>query len=308
MTGKEETMQVKSREFKALDALYIAISVIPLLLAMVLKVLTAPATEGISITGARIYFTLKLPLQDLPITEAQVNSWLLVISLLGLCLYLTHGLSVRAQTKRQLALEWAFDQVKGLVSANMGESFFSFIPFVGAILVLSMFSSLMSLLGLFPPTSDLNVVAGWAVLVFILITYYKLKGGPLNYLKGFAEPIPLVTPFNIISEVATPVSMAFRHYGNVLSGVIVSALLAFALQNLSKLVLGWLPGFLGEFPFLQIGIPALFSVYFDLFSGFLQAYIFAVLTMLYISEGYPRQAHEMRMKRKADKKEKNKNV
>ena len=301
-------MNVKSRAFKALDALYIAIALIPLICAMVLKVLTTPASDGISITGARIYFTLKLPLQDLPITEAQVNSWLLIIAVVGLCLYLTHGLSVRAQTKRQLVIEWALSKAKGLVSENMGDGFSSFVPFVGAILVISAFSSLMSLLGLFPPTSDLNVVAGWAILVFILITYYKLKGGVVNYLKGFAEPIPLVTPFNIISEVATPVSMAFRHYGNVLSGVIVSALLAFALQNLSALVLGWLPGILGEFPFLQIGIPALFSVYFDLFSGFLQAYIFAVLTMLYISEGFPREAYEKRLIRKAAKKEKNNKV
>ena len=301
-------MNVKSRAFKALDALYIAIALIPLICAMVLKVLTTPASDGISITGARIYFTLKLPLQDLPITEAQVNSWLLIIAVVGLCLYLTHGLSVRAQTKRQLVIEWALSKAKGLVSENMGDGFSSFVPFVGAILVISAFSSLMSLLGLFPPTSDLNVVAGWAILVFILITYYKLKGGVVNYLKGFAEPIPLVTPFNIISEVATPVSMAFRHYGNVLSGVIVSALLAFALQNLSALVLGWLPGILGEFPFLQIGIPALFSVYFDLFSGFLQAYIFAVLTMLYISEGFHREAYEKRLIRKAAKKEKNNKV
>ena len=96
----------------------------------------------------------------------------------------------------------------------MGEYFAGFGPFIAAILALSAFSSLMSLLGLYPPTSDINIVAGWAILVFVLITYYKFKCGPLYYLKGLAEPVPFLAPMNVISEFATPVSMAFRHYGN----------------------------------------------------------------------------------------------
>ena len=91
---------------------------------------------------------------------------------------------------------------------------------------------------------------------------------------------------NLISEVATPVSMAFRHYGNILSGSIISVLIGAAFQGLSALVLGWLPGVLGEFPFLQIGIPAVLSLYFDVVSGVLQAYIFATLTMLYVSSAF----------------------
>jgi len=94
-------------------------------------------------------------------------------------------------------------------------------------------------------------------------------------------------PMNILSEVATPVSMTFRHFGNVLSGTVIAALVAWALAGLSNLVLGWLPGFLGDIPFLQVGIPAILSVYFDIFSGCIQAYIFAMLTMLNISGAYP---------------------
>ena len=133
----------------------------------------------------------------------------------------------------------------------------------------------------------MNIVAGWAIIVFVLITYYKLKGGLWPYIKGFFEPIPVFAPFNIIGEFATPISMSFRHYGNVLSGVVISTLVAFALQNLSRMVLGWLPGFLGDFPFLQVGLPAILSLYFDIFSGLMQAFIFAMLTMLYISNAYP---------------------
>jgi len=83
--------------------------------------------------------------------------------------------------------------------------------------------------------------------------------------------------------------MAFRHYGNVLSGAVVSALMAAALGGLSKSLLGWLPGFLGDIPFLRIGIPAVLSIYFDIFSGCMQAFIFAMLTMLYIATGAPEE-------------------
>ena len=133
----------------------------------------------------------------------------------------------------------------------------------------------------------MNIVAGWAILVFILITHYKLKGGVWPYIKGFFEPIPVFMPFNVIGEFATPVSMSFRHYGNVLSGVVIATLVAHALQAVSKMLFGWLPGILGSFPFLRIGIPAVLSIYFDIFSGCMQAFIFAMLTMLYIATGAP---------------------
>ena len=280
-------MNGKNRRFAVVDCLYILLMVVPILAAIVLKILTTPPSDGIQITGARIFFKVSMPIQDLLITESQINSWLLLISVLGLCLFLTHGLKVRADTKRQHAVEWIVEKADGLVRSNMGEYFMGFAPFIAAILALSALSSLLSLFGLYPPTSDLNVVAGWAILVFGLITYYKMKCGPIQYLKSFAEPVPLLAPMNVLSEVATPLSMAFRHYGNVLSGTVIAALVATGLQGLSRLLLGWLPGFLGEIPFLQIGIPAVLSVYFDLFSGCLQAYIFAMLTMMYVSGGFP---------------------
>lgn len=295
-------MKSRSRGFAAVDVLLILMMILPILCAIVLKILTTPASEGITITGAQIYFVIPMPLQDLPITTAQVNSWLVLISILGLCLYLTHGIRVREGTKRQLLAEWIVEKVEAMVGESMGEFFKGYGPFIAAIIGLSAFSSLLSLFGLYPPTSDINVIAGWSILVFILITYYKLKGGVLNYLKGFTEPIFVMTPLNILGEIATPISMAFRHYGNVLSGSVIAVLIATALQGLSSLVLGWLPGVLGEIPFLQIGIPAVLSIYFDVFSGCMQAYIFAMLTMLNISGGFPQELYEARMKRKMAKK------
>ena len=103
--------QTVPSSFKAVDILLLALTVLPVAIALVLKVLTTPASEGISITGALIYFTIPMPLQNMPITEAQVNSLLLVIAVLGLSLYLTHGIRAGVQTKRQLLLEWVVEKV-----------------------------------------------------------------------------------------------------------------------------------------------------------------------------------------------------
>ena len=293
----------KSLRFRIVDILYIAMMTVPILAAIVLQVLTKVPSEGISITGAQIYFTVPMPIQDLPVTTAQINSWLVMISILGMCLYMTHGLTVKADLKRQLICEWVVEKTESMVRDSMGSFFSGYAPFIASVIALSAFSSLLSLFGLNPPTSDINVVAGWAILVFILITYYKLKGGFLNYLKGFLEPIFVMAPLNVLGEVATPVSMAFRHYGNVLSGSVIAVLIAAALQGLSSLVLGWIPGAVGDIPFLQIGIPAILSLYFDIFSGCMQAYIFAMLTMLNISGAFPEDEYEKRRQKKLLKKE-----
>lgn len=287
--------------FKIVDTLYILMMALPILGCIILKILTYPPSEGIAIRGALIYFSFPMPIMDMVVTESQINSLAVLIAVWGLCMYLTHGMGHIPMLRRHHLAEWMVQSVKNMVRGNMGEYFMAFAPFVVSILALSGFSSLLSLFGLYPPTSDINIVSGWAILVFILITYYKMKCGPIQYIKSFGDPVPFLAPLNIISEVATPISMAFRHYGNVLSGLVISVLVATGLSGLSNMVFGFLPGFLGEFPFLQIGIPAVLSIYFDIFSGLLQAYIFATLTMLYISSGFPLDLYN---KRKMMKKQK----
>ncbi len=292
-------MKKSNGQFKFVDCLLILMMLLPIAAGILLKVLTTPQKEGIVIEGAMIYCKIPFPVMPILITETQVNSWLIIISIIGLALYLTHGIRAGVETKRQYLAEWIVESCQKMVGSNMGGYFAGFAPFITAMLGLSAFSSLMSLTGLFPPTSDLNTTAGWAVLTFILITYYKMKCGPLVYLKSFADP-PALTPLNIISEVATPISMAFRHYGNVLSGSVISVLVAAGLGGLSQTLLGKLPGFFGEFPFLRIGLPAVLSVYFDVFSGLLQAYIFAMLTMLYVAGAFPEEEYFKRHPKKGN--------
>ncbi len=300
-------MQMKKERdlrFRVLDVLFLLMTVLPFVFGLVLKILTKPASNGIEIAGAQIYFTIPMPMQDFPITESQVNSWIVLVAVFGLCLYFTHGIRAGVETTRQLAAEWVVEKTQNMVRTNMGEDkyFGGFPPFIAAIMALSAFSSLITLLGLYPPTSDMNVVAGWAIIVFVLITYYKMKCGPLHYAASFCDP-PLLAPLNIIGEVATPVSMAFRHYGNIISGSVISVLVAAALQGLSKMALSWLPGFLSDIPIFQIGLPAILSIYFDVFSGCLQAFIFAMLTMLYVSNGFAVDDYEKLKLKKAAKRE-----
>ena len=131
-----------------------------------------------------------------------------------------------------------------------------------------------------------------------------MKCGPLYYLKGFCQPVAFLAPINFVSEFATPVSMAFRHYGNILSGVVVSLLIGTGLSELSYSALGWLPGSISTIPFFKIGAPAVFSIYFDVFSGCLQAFIFAMLTMMYVGSAFDTDEFA---RRKLIKSEKNKN-
>jgi F-type H+-transporting ATPase subunit a len=114
------------------------------------------------------------------------------------------------------------------------------------------------------------------------------ENGFWAWLKGFTEPIFIMTPMNIISEVATPASMAFRHFGNVAGGSVLTTLIYTALALLSNVLLSWIPNaFIASIPIFQIGIPAAFSLYFDFFSGAIQALVFSMLSMVYIGAANP---------------------
>ena len=291
-------MNNRELRFRIVDGLFIALIIVPLVIGMVIKVLTQPASEGISIAGANIFFTVPFPVQDLVITESQINSWLVIAFMLGVCLFMTHGMKNGIKLRRHVIAEWIVEKTDDLVKENMGDFFIAFSPFVGAIMAISACSSLLTLIGLYPPTSDLNVVAGWAILVFILITNYKLKGGLGNYLRGYLDPIFIMAPMNVVSELATPLAMSFRHYGNVLSGAVIAALVSGGLEGLSSVLLGWLPGVLGEIPLLKLGLPAILSIYFDIFSGCMQAFIFAMLTMMYVAGGFPEDLWRERQEKK----------
>ena len=156
---------------------------------------------------------------NLPITETMRNSWIIMAFILFLCIFLTHRMQKIPKGKQALA-EKAVLMIDSLVESTMGEGCQAFSPYIMTLMMSSLFGSLASLFWMRSTTADLNTTLGWAIITFVLITFNKIKyGGIKGYLKGFLEPIFVMAPLNVLSEIATPVSMSFRHFGNMAGGL-----------------------------------------------------------------------------------------
>ena len=193
--------------------------------------------------------------------------------------------------KLQVVAEKLVTMLYGLVEDTMGKHNARFAPYIGTLFLSSIVGTLIGTTQIFrSTTADLSVTAAWAIVTTGMVWFYNIKNfGFLSWLKGFTEPIVVMTPMNIVSEIATPVSMAFRHFGNIAGGSVLTALIYSALALLTNFVFGWLPDVvLANFPpIFQVGIPAVLSIYFDLFSGFVQALVFSLLTMVYVGAACP---------------------
>ncbi len=244
-----------------------------------------------NVEGPKILFRIPLlnngmpVLDSIAITETIRNSWIVILIVTFLCIFLTRGLVTKNPSKKQLAAEKIYDMLMNLVTGVMGEKYRKFAPYIGALFIYSMMGSLLSLTGLRPVTGDLSTTAGMAILTTIMVQVNNIRSnGVGGWLKSFTEPVPFITPLNLISEVANPVSMTFRHFGNIAAGIVITQMIYTALAGLSSLVLGWIPiEAIAGIPIFQVGIPAFLSIYFDLFTSFLQAYIISMLTMVYVS-------------------------
>ena len=242
---------------------------------------------NVNIQCAPIYFVIPI-FGGIPITASLVVTWGVMLVLTLVCIWLTHDLKVKNISKRQAAAEFIVKTAENFVRSNMGEKWAHYTPFIASIFALSLCSSLASLVGLWSPTADVSTTMAWAIVVFVIITATKIRtNGIGGYLKGFCDPIFVMAPFNVLGEVFTPISMAFRHFGNIVSGTVITALVYAALVAANHALFGWLPGAVGEIlgaiPFLTVGVPAVISLYFDWFGSFMQAFIFCMLTMMFIA-------------------------
>ena len=290
---------------------------------------------NLDVTGAFVYFTIPI-LVGIPLTQTTVSSLVVALLLIFASIKLGKNLQKRP-TGIQVLVEKGVSMIYNLTTSVMGAHNANWAPFMGTIFLSSLCGSLIGLTGfLRSSTADLSCVLVWAVMVSVIIWYNNIKhNGFLGWLKGFTEPIAVMTPMNIVSEIAQPFSMAFRHFGNVAGGGVISSIVYTAFGLLSAAVLnfiagyGWLMGtilmaagaglwllaskkrklllkivaaisfVLGLFgllqgvgllsgvPVLSLGVPALLSCYFDLFSGFIQALVFTLLSMVYISGSLP---------------------
>lgn len=238
----------------------------------------------VSITGPKILLTLPW-LGGIQITQSIVHGWLVIAIVTTICFVLTRNLSVDKPGKLQIVAEKIVELLSGLVKNSMGEKWLFYTPYIGALFAYSFFSSILSITGLRSPTSDFSVTLAMALVTFVTVQLYNFKSkGPIGFITRFSKPIWVMTPLNLLSEFATPVSMSLRHFGNISSGVVITAIIYGSLAALSSFVLGWIPSaFIQNIPIFQVGLPAIMSLYFDLFASTLQAYIFCMLTMVFVS-------------------------
>ena len=288
---------------------------------------------NVNVTGPFIYFEIPI-FGGIPITQTTISSLVITVLLCVACVLLGKGLKKRPDGK-QVLVEKGIGMMHGMVIDTMGKHNAHWTPFIIVLFLSSICGSLIGMTGfLRSTTADLSTTLTWSIMVSVLIWYNNIKhNGFVGWLKGFTEPVVVMTPMNIISEIAQPVSMAFRHFGNVAGGGVISSIIYAAFGLLSTAVLnvvasnGWLMGaglmligaglfvlgrkkkfllvlsiisfvigffgllqalgILSGVPVLAFGIPAVLSCYFDLFSGFIQALVFTLLTMVYISGSLP---------------------
>lgn len=196
---------------------------------------------NIAIHGARILYTIEnVPLLGkINITQTVIVGWLVMAIITALCIWLGSGLKVTGISRKQAVAEMAVTSLVHFVHSNMGTAFDRYIPMVGTVFATSVVSNLISATGLWSPTADLMTELGWALVIFVLITYHKIKAAGFgSYLKGFLDPIFVLAPINVMAELFTPISMACRHFGNILSGTVISALIYGALTVASHGLLG----------------------------------------------------------------------
>ena len=200
----------------------------------------------------------------IPIAESVAVSWIIMGVLVVLSIVLTRHLRVTEPTRRQVALETAVTGLEHIFDGILGEKGRRYVPYMVTVLLYIGVSNIIGLFGFKPPTKDLNVTAALALMSIILVETSGIRSkGLKGWLKSFADPSPVIAPMNLLEVIIRPLSLCMRLFGNVLG--------AFVIMELIKQL-------------LPVALPVPFSLYFDIFDGLLQAYVFTFLTSMFIQE------------------------
>lgn len=208
-------------------------------------------------------FTIPL-FGGIPVAESVVVTWIIMAVLAALSLFLTHGMKVTGISKRQAFTEWAVTSLEKIVQGFVGEEGRAYVPYLATVLVYIGTANLVGMFGFKSPTKDMNVTAALAIMSIILIEAAGIRHrGAKGWLHSFAEPVAIVAPINVLEVFIRPLSLCMRLFGNVLG--------AFVVMKLIEAV-------------VPVVVPLAFSLYFDVFDGLIQAYVFVFLTSLFIKE------------------------
>ena len=215
------------------------------------------------------------------LSETIVTQWIIMAFLIIVAFLLTRNIQKVPTSKKQVFLEWAIGGLRNLVTETTGTAFIKRAPwmisYIGTIFLFFVCSDLIVMLGFRSPTTDLDTTVAWALITFFMIYVMGVKFKGMAYFKGLLEPTPLMAPLNIIGEFARPISLSFRPFGNILGGSIIMSLFYKMLEYFSSMI----PSL--KIPVGEFLIPVPLQLYFDLFAGSLQAFIFIMLTMVFVS-------------------------
>lgn len=200
----------------------------------------------------------------IPISESVVVTWIIMAGLTILSICLVRNLKVTDISRKQLVLETGIGFLYNFFDGILGKSGRRYIPYLITVILYVGVANLTGLIGFKPPTKDLNVTVALSLMSIILIEYSGFhQKGLKKWLKSFTEPIPIITPINILEIFIRPLSLCMRLFGNVLGSFVVMELI----KQVCSLI-----------------VPIPFSFYFDIFDGLIQAYVFVFLTALFIKE------------------------
>ena len=195
-----------------------------------------------------------------PIAESVVVTWVIMAVLLILSLVLVRNLKVENPGRKQLLLESGVSFLQDFFMGILGEEGKRYIPYLMSTVIYIGIANIAGVFGFTPPTKDMNVTIALSLMSIILIEYSGFhKRGLKGFLHSFAEPVPIMLPINILELAIRPTSLC----GNVLGSFVVMKSLEFICPAI---------------------LPIPFSLYFDFFDGFIQAYVFVFLTSLFIKE------------------------
>lgn len=200
-----------------------------------------------------------------------VIQWIIILGITLVAWWITKDLKVRPKEKKQIIAETIYDFLNKAVKENMGGEYVDLVPFVGSFGLYILTMNLTGLIGVPAPTKSFSVTVALALITFYMVQAYAIKRvGLKHYFVGYAKPMAMVLPMNIIERIMLPVSLALRLFGNVFAATILVDLVYEGLGGLGM-------GFIG-----QIGIPIPLHAYFDIFDGVIQMVIFVMLTMINI--------------------------
>lgn len=201
----------------------------------------------------------------IPVSESVVVTWIIMAVLILGAFLLTRNMKLHNISKRQAFAEWIVTTLSDMVEGMVGEKGRAFIPYLVTVMLYVGVANVCGIFGFKAPTKDLNVTAALALMSILLVEgagiYYL---GIKRWLHKFVEPIAVVTPINVLEVFTRPLSLCMRLFGNVIGAFVIMELI----KTISRNIL----------------LPAVFCLYFDLFDGLLQAYVFVFLTSLYIRE------------------------